>query len=64
MATIQYKCDYCGQIRLGMKEQVVVPGHCSAKEVGGHTKFKYVDRYYICDNCKEYDRQKYLEEVT
>lgn len=63
MTNTQFYCDYCGQIRLGMKEQVMVPEHCNAKEVGGRIKFKFIDRYYICENCKEYDRQKYLEEV-
>lgn len=61
--TIQYKCDYCGQIRLGMKEQVVVPGHGASKESNGRIIIKFIDRYYLCENCKEYDRQKYLEEV-
>ena len=62
--TIQYKCDSCGQVRLGMKEQVFVKSHCNATDIGGKTKFRFIDDYYICENCKEYDRQKYLEEVV
>lgn len=65
--TIQYKCNYCGQIRLGMKEQVYVPWHIAVKSASpgylGNLKFREVGPYYICENCKEYDRQKYLEEV-
>lgn len=62
MATIQYKCDSCGQIRLGMKEQVFVPYHFTTITlVSGKEIMKLVNPYYICDNCKEYDRQKYME---
>lgn len=63
MSTIMYKCNYCNQVRIGMKEQVVVPGHVATKESNGRTIFKFIDRYYLCENCREYDRQKYMEVV-
>lgn len=61
MSTIQYKCDYCNQVRLGMKEQVCVPSHYNFVTKGGLKQLVYVEQYYICENCVEYDRKKYME---
>lgn len=64
--TIQYRCDGCGQVRLGMREQVFVPGHIVIKAASndylGHLKIGDVRPYYICENCKDYGKQKYIED--
>lgn len=61
MSTIQYKCDYCKQVRIGMKEQVCVKPHYIFVNKGGVQNLKFIDKYYICENCVDYDRKKYME---
>ena len=63
MATIQYKCKGCDQVRIGMKESVFVPGHIKTADVFGKIKYKCIDSYFICENCREYNKQYYLEVV-
>lgn len=59
--TIQFKCDSCGMVMFGDTDRNKVRPHLITKKHGDIKQVKFIDQYYICDNCKEYDRQKYME---
>lgn len=58
MGTIIFKCSCCDMVLFGDKDRNFVSAHLIPK---GKDSVKFVDKYYICDNCKEYDKQKYME---
>lgn len=56
--TIIFKCDCCNMTMFGDKNRNHVDAHW--KKVA-EDKQIFIDSYYICDNCIEYDRKKYME---
>lgn len=61
MSTIIFKCDCCKITFFGDKDRNYVRPHLITKGHGEMKNVKFIDGYYICDNCLEYDRKKYME---
>ena len=73
MSTIVFKCGYCDRTMFGddyinhirpHAVRVTKYGEPIIDENSPMTpdqKIRFVDDYYICDDCLEYDRKKYME---
>jgi hypothetical protein len=61
MSTIQFKCDSCGIAYLGSTESNHVEGHWNRRKIKTGYLANWVKPYYICNNCIEADRKKYME---